>query len=103
MSITNTALSNSTAATVFTSAGNTVVSTMHLCNFTNATQAVNVHIVPSGTIANATNMIYSNLSIAAYNTLVIDKEKFLLANGDSIRANCNSAGAVSATVTYVGM
>jgi hypothetical protein len=59
--------------------------------------------VPNGTIANTVNIIYSNVSIAAYNTYVVDKEKFVLASGDMIQANCNSAGAVSVTITYAGM
>jgi len=103
MSITNTALSNSVATSVYTSSGNSVVSTMHLCNFTNSTQSVNVFVVPSGTIANTVNIIYSNVSIAAYNTYVVDKEKFVLANGDMIQANCNSASSVSVSITYAGM
>jgi hypothetical protein len=103
MSITNTALSNGAATSVYTSSGNSVVSTMHICNFTNAAQSVNVYIVPGGTIANTTNIIYSNVSVAAYNTLVVDKEKFVLANGDSLQANCNSASSVSVSITYAGM
>jgi hypothetical protein len=103
MSITNTALTTGAAATVYTSSGNSVVSTMHICNITNAAQSVNVYVVPSGTIANSVNIIYSNVSIAAYNTYVVDKEKFVLANGDSIRANCNTASALSVSVTYAGM
>lgn len=105
MSITNAAVPNSATAAgnIYVSSGNTVISTMHLCNFSSTAQTVNVHIVPAGSIANSTNIIYSNVSISAYNTLVIDKEKFVLSNNDTIRANCNTAGTVSATITYAGM
>jgi hypothetical protein len=103
MSITNTALSTGAAANVYTSSGNSVVSTLHICNFSATAQTVNVYIVPSGTEANSTNIIYSNVSIASYNTYVVDKEKFILANSDSIRANANSASTVSVSVTYTGM
>jgi hypothetical protein len=80
-----------------------VVSTLHICNFSATAQTVNVYIVPSGTEANSTNIIYSNVSIASYNTYVVDKEKFILSNNDSIRANANSASTVSVSVTYTGM
>ena len=103
MSITNTALTTGAASNVYVSAGDSVVSTLHICNYSSTVQTVNVYVVPSGTVANSTNIIYSNVSVAAYNTYVVDKEKFLLSTNDTIRANCNAASAVSVTVTYVGI
>jgi hypothetical protein len=102
MAIINTGLTN-TAANIYAAATNSAIVTIHLCNYSNSTQTVNVFVVPGGTIANTTNMIYSNLQITSYNTLIINSEKFILSTGDSIRANCANTSAVSATVSYIGI
>lgn len=102
MAINNAALTT-TASSIYTSTNNSAIVTIHLCNYSDSTQTVNVFIVPSGTIANTTNMIYSNLQIAPTNTYIINSEKFILSDGDSIRANCNAAGTVSVTVSYIGI
>ena len=102
MAITNTALT-STASSVYTSSGTSAITTIHLCNYSGSAQTVNVYIVPSGSIASALNIIYSNLSITSYNTQIVYAEKFILANGDSIRANCSNSGAVAVTVSSIGI
>jgi hypothetical protein len=101
MSVQNTALTT-TAQAVYTSTGNTVVSTMHIPNYTATPITCNVWVVPSGGIPSFTNIIYGNLTITAYNTLVIDKEKFVLANADALYSNVSSNSSASATVTYTG-
>lgn len=102
MAIINTGLTT-TAANIYAAATNSAIVTIHLCNYSGSTQTVNIFVVPGGTIANTTNMIYSNLQIAPTNTYIINSEKFILSIGDSIRANCNAAGTVSATVSYIGI
>ena len=102
MAIKNADLSTGTAIAIYTSTGNTVISTMHIPNYTGTPITANLYVAPSGFIANNTNIIYGNVSISAFNTLVIDKEKFILANGDKIFANVSATTSASATVTYTG-
>jgi len=102
MSIQNTALSG-TAIAIYTSTGNTVISTMHIPNYTAAPITANVWLVPSGGTPSFTNIIYGNVTITAYNTLVVDREKFVLDNGDAIYANVSASSSASASVTYVGI
>lgn len=102
MAIQNTALTT-TAQSVYTSTGNTVVSTMHIPNYTGNPITCNVWVVPNGGSPTFTNIIYGNLTITAYNTLVVDKEKFILANGDALYANVSDASTSSCTVTYIGV
>ena len=92
-----------TATSVYTSTGSSAVVTIHLCNFTNASQTVNVYAVSSGNVASNYNIIYSNYNITAYNTLIINTEKFILSDQDSIRVNCSNVSAVTATVSYIGI
>jgi hypothetical protein len=100
MAINNTALTT-VASSIYTSSGNTAVVTIHLCNYSAGNLVANVYAIPNGGTPGATNIIYSNVTITAYNTLVIDTEKFFLSNGESIRANVSANSSVTATVTSV--
>ena len=103
MAILNTTLNSSTASNVYASVGDSAITTIHVCNFTPSTQTVNVHIVKNGSVASSNNIIYSNLSITAYNTHIVSDEKFILASGDTVQANCSNANAVSVTVSSIGI
>lgn len=104
MAIVNSILTNGTAANIYASSGNSAITTIHLCNTTGATVTANVYLVTgSGVIAGASNAIYTNLSITAQNTYIVYAEKFILANGDSIRANCSAANSVTATISSIGI
>jgi orotate phosphoribosyltransferase len=104
MAIQNTRLTNGIAANVYASSGSSAITTIHLCNTTGATVTANVYLVTgSGIIANANNAIYTNISITAQNTYIVYAEKFILANGDSIRANCSAADSITATVSSIGI
>jgi len=92
-----------TATTVYTSTGNTVVSTLHLCNQGGATTLVSLNLVPNGGTAGANNIVYANLNIAALDTYVIETERFILGNGDFISCTANVANNVIATTTYTSI
>jgi len=102
MAILNTALTT-TANPIFVSSGNNAITTIHLCNYTGSSVQANIYMAPStGNVANGTTVIYGNVTISAYNTLIIYQEKFLLANGDTIYANVSAANSVTATVSSLG-
>lgn len=102
MAITNTALTTLNA-NIHVSSGNTVVSTMYLCNYSATARTINLYAVPNATIPSTGNQIYKDVSIAGDDTLVIDMEKLVLANGETIRANTSANSAITATVVYVGI
>ncbi len=104
MAIFSTALTTN-AAPIFTNvAGNTAISTVHLCNYTGNVQVANLYVVPNGGLANNTTIIYSNVSITAYNTLILSVEKIIFSTaGDSLQANCGNIGAIAATVSTIGV
>jgi len=103
MAIKNTVLTSGTASSIYTSSGSSAITTIHLCNTTGATVTANVYLVPSGNIAGAGNAIYTNLSITGQNTYIVYAEKFILANGDQIDANCSAANSITATVSSIGI
>ena len=101
------AISNANVAatdtTVYTSSGNTVISTMHLCNQSGGAVLSSLNLVPSGGSVSTSNLVYKNLSIAAADTYVIETERFILGNGDFFSAISNVANAVIVTTTYTGI
>ncbi len=92
-----------TATTVYTSTGNTVISTLHLCNQSVASVSVNLNLVPSTIAVGANNLIYKSLVITPGDTYVIENERFILGNGDFISCTANTANSVIATTTYTGI
>ena len=103
MTIKNTTLTP-TASPIYVSSGNSVVTTVHLCNYSAAQVQANVYLAPStGNIANGTTIIYGNVTIGAYNTLIIYQEKFVMDTGDTIYANISTANGVTATVSSYGI
>lgn len=93
-----------TSTTIYTSSGNTVVSTIHLCNQSGAAVVANLYVVPSGGTAGLTNVVYKNLSIASLDTYITNNnERFILGNGDFIAANANVANSVISTITYTSI
>mgnify|MGYP006266739165 CR=1 FL=1 len=102
MAIKNTALTT-TAAPIYVSSGNSAVTTVHLCNYSGSPVQANVYLAPStSNVANANTAIYANVTISAYNTLIIYQEKFVLSNGDTIYANVSANSSVTATVSSLG-
>lgn len=102
MTILNTSLTT-TASSVYTSSGASAITTIHLCNYTASPVTVNLYAVPSGGTASNSNVLYSTVSVTAYNTLIIYQEKFILSNGDSIQASCSAANSVTVTVSSIGI
>lgn len=103
MAITNSVLTT-VVSNVYVSSGNTVVSVMYFCNTDSTSKTFNLYVVPSGNATvNGNLQIYKNVQIAGDDTFVVDMEKLVLANGDTLRANASGNSAITATVSYVGI
>ena len=104
MSITTSAVSTLTGP-IYTSVGNTAITFLSLCNFTNNPATVSVFIVPSGGTANTSTIVYSNLQLTANDTyqLYLGGEKVLLSNGDTVQASANLATTVTAITSYTSI
>lgn len=103
MAISNTVLTTS-ISNVYVSSGNSVVSVMYFYNNNASTRDFSLFLVPSGTSTiDSTVQIYGNVQVTAYDTFVVDLEKLVLGNGDTIRANASANTSVTASVSYVGI
>lgn len=104
MAITSKAL-DITATTLYTSSGTNgdAVTTMYFCNRDSTTRTFSLYLVPSGGSANVNNIAYSNKTITAGDTYIIDWEKLVLSTGDMIQAVSNTANAIVASVSTIGL
>jgi len=103
MAISNTVLTTS-ISNVYVSSGNSVVSVMYFYNDNASTRDFSLFLVPSGTSTiDSTVQIYGNVQVTSQDTFVIDLEKLVLGNGDTIRANASANTSVTASVSYVGI
>jgi len=104
MAITSNAL-DTTAGNIFvsTSTNGDAVTTMYFCNRDSSTRTFNLHLVPAGGSANVNNIAYSNKTVTAGDTYIIDWEKLVLSNGDMIQATSNVANAIVASVSTIGL
>ena len=103
MAISNTVLTT-IASNVYVSSGNSVVSVMYFCNTDSTAKTFNLYAVPSGTSTIDGNVqIYANVQLQSHDTFVVDMEKIVLANGDTLRANASANATITTTVSYVGM
>lgn len=102
MALTNTVLGTS-IANIYVSSGNTVVSTMYFCNVNGSARTFNLYAVPAGGTADTTTQIYQQVTVQANDTFVIDMEKLVLANGETLRANASAVSSITSTVSYVGI
>lgn len=91
-----------TPTTIFQSSGTNVVTSLYFCNTNTGTLTFNLYLVPAAQIAGHTNIVYYTVQIAASDTYVIDTEKIMLDNGDTIQATTTIAGLIVATISSMG-
>jgi len=83
------------------------ITTMIICNTsavvvtdeTSGEAVINVYLVKSGDTADANNLIISNLTIPAGETVFFSDEKIILAEGDQVWIGCDVTGVITATVS----
>lgn len=92
-----------TPAAFYTSTGDTAVTCVYLCNTSNATVAFSLYAVPLGGTAVANTKIYDSVVLTSKDTYVIDMEKLVLSDGDTLHAEADQPNAVTITVSSVAI
>lgn len=100
MAIQSTTLSTAPQS-IYTSVGTNAVVVAYFCNTSENPVMFNLHAVANGAAADISNIMYSNVNITSNDTYVIDNEKLILDNGDSLYAVATEGGVVVATVCNV--
>jgi hypothetical protein len=96
-------LVGTSATTVYTSSGDSATTSIFLMNDNAASRTVQVYLVPNGGTAGVTNQIIKDLAIDGADTYIIQNEKIVLANGDTIQVTASATNSIYATVSYVGI
>lgn len=92
-----------TATTLYTSSGVTAITALYLMNDNSGTVVIQLHVVADGDTAVTANKIIKNLSIAAGDTYVVDTERLILDDGDTIQAVADTDAVVHSTISYIGV
>lgn len=107
MALTSTFLSNVTSS-IFTSEGSNAITSAYFCNTGERIAYLTVYAVPKLNLPNDNNIIYYQIPIAIQDTYVLDTEKIVLEDGDSLHAQIaynyfESNTKVIATVSTIGI
>ena len=102
MAIQNTTLTTSYSS-VYTSTGDSATTVIYFCNTSSSPVKFDLCVVPSGDSPSASNQIYSEVEVAAKDTYIIELEKLILEDGDSLRAKDDTGSVTTVTVSYVSI
>jgi hypothetical protein len=104
MAITNFQVAATTGSAAFTASADTAVTVIYITNKTDGDGTVDVYVVPNGASVSANHLIYSQLTVKARDTYIIDTEKMILETGAKIYiAAPDSAAQFNATISTIGL
>ena len=104
MAITNFQVAATTGSAAFTASADTAVTVIYITNKTDNDGTVDVYVTPNGASVSANYLVYSQLTIKARDTYIIDTEKTILETGAKIYiAAPDSAAQFNATISTIGL
>ena len=89
------------ATTVYTSTNTTAITCMFFMNDNAAARTLTIHVVKNGGSASTANTIVKEINIDGADTYVINTEKLVLDNGDTIQCVASATSSIYATVSSV--
>jgi len=92
-----------TATTVYTSTNTTAITCMFFMNDNAASRTLDVHVVKNGESLAATNKIVKTITVDPADTYVINIEKLVLDNGDTIQCVASAGSSIQATISSVSI
>ena len=104
MAITNFQVGTGTGTAAYTATAETAVTVMYITNKTDGAGTVDIYVTPNGQSVSENFKVYTQLSIAARDTYVIETEKLILETGAKIFiAAPDSAAQFNATISTIGL
>ena len=101
MAITQVGAIGTGATTVYTSSGTTAITCMFFMNDNASARTLSVHVVQSGGTTSSTNQLVKNISIDPADSYVINLEKLVLSNGDTVQCLASVGSSIFPTVSSV--
>ena len=102
MAINNVAIGTS-ATSLYTSTGQSATTCLFACNTSAGAVTLSLYIVPNGDTVGNSNIVLDELSIPAGDTYIMNAEKIVLENGDSIQGVAGTGSALVSTISYVSI
>ena len=104
MAITNFQVGTGTGSAAFTASAETAITVIYITNKTDGAGTVDIYVVPNGQSVSENFKVYTQLSIAARDTYVIETEKLILETGAKIYIVApDSAAQFNATISTIGL
>mgnify|MGYP000615950609 FL=1 len=104
MAITNFQVAATTGSAAFTASADTAVTVIYITNKTDGDGTVDVYLVPNGASVSANHLIYTQLTVKARDTYILDTEKLILETGAKIYIVApDSAAQFNATISTIGL
>ena len=104
MAITNYQVVTSYSNAAYTATAETAVTVIYITNKTDGDGTVDVYVTPTGVSASANHLVYSQLTIQATDTFIVDTEKMILPTNDKIFIETpDSSGLIVATISTIGL
>jgi hypothetical protein len=104
MAITNFQVAATTGSAAFTASADTAVTVIYITNKTDNDGTVDVYVTPNGASVSANHLVYTQLSVKARDTYIIDTEKMILETGAKIYVVApDSAAQFNATISTIGL
>ena len=102
--ITATNLTSTDQTNIYVSAGENGITTLIICNHHASTDAiVDVWVVPSGGTAGPANQILKSMTIVAADTFVMDMEKLMLDDGDTLVVQSDQANVINSVISSMAV
>jgi len=104
MAITNFQVATTTGSAAFTASADTAVTVIYITNKSNTDGTVDVYVTPNGASVSENHLVYTQLSVKARDTYIIDTEKMILESGAKIYVVApDSAAQFNATISTIGL
>jgi len=104
MAIKNFQVGTGTGTAAFEALAETAVTVMYITNKTDGAGTVDIYVTPNGQSVSENFKVYTQLSIAARDTYVIETEKLILETGAKIYIVApDSSAQFNATISTIGL
>ena len=94
---------SSSATTVYTSSGDSAITSMFFCNTDSTDIDITVYIVPNAQTLGDEHTIMKELTVNATDTFAFGSERILLGAGDPVQAFASTTNKISVVISYTGI
>jgi hypothetical protein len=95
--------SSATPTTIYSSVGDSAITTIFFCNTDSSNRDITVWIVPNGDTLGDQHMMMKELTIIATDTFAFGSERILMSAGDTVQAIADTINKVSAVISYTSI